>query len=236
MDDIKQLNSLSNLLAQTGEPLLHGDGFFRCLVDALPAAIYATDRTGRITYFNEAAAELWGCRPELGETEWCGSWKLFWPDGRALPHAECPMAVAVREQRSVRGKEAVAVRPDGSRVPIVPFPTPIYDASSMFIGAVNMVIDISDRKQAEAATLRLASIVESSDDAILSTNLNGIITSWNGGAERIFGYAAEEIVGESIRTLVPADRQTEEDEIVDRIRWGQRIEQYETKRLCKHKI
>ena len=74
----------------------------------LPAAIYVTDAVGRITYFNEAAATLWGHRPTVGTSEWCGSWKLFWPDGRALPHGECPMAIAIKEKRAVRGMEAIA--------------------------------------------------------------------------------------------------------------------------------
>jgi PAS domain-containing protein len=68
------------------------------LIRALPAAIYTTDAAGRITFFNEAAAELWGCQPELGKSEFCGSWKLYWPDGTALPHDQCPMALALKEQ------------------------------------------------------------------------------------------------------------------------------------------
>ena len=68
------------------------------LIQALPAAIYTTDALGRITFFNEAAAELWGCRPEIGKSEFCGSWKLYWPDGRPLAHGECPMAVALKEE------------------------------------------------------------------------------------------------------------------------------------------
>ena len=82
------------------------EGHFRKILDALPAAIYVTDPLGRITYFNEAAVALWGHRPDIGTSEWCGSWKLFWPDGRALPHGECPMAIAIKEKRAVRGMEA----------------------------------------------------------------------------------------------------------------------------------
>ncbi len=100
---------------------------FRELLDALPAAVYTTDAAGRITYYNEAAADLWGDRPALGSSEWCGSWKLFWPDGTPLPHDECPMAVALKEDRAVRGMEAAAERPDGTRVPFIPYPTPIHD-------------------------------------------------------------------------------------------------------------
>jgi len=122
---------------------------YRELLDALPAAIYTTDAAGRITYFNEAAAELSGRRPKLGVDEWCVTWRLYWPDGTPLPHDECPMALALKEERPVRGAEAVAERPDGSRVPFLPYPTPLHDAFGNVTGAVNMLVDISQRKEAE---------------------------------------------------------------------------------------
>src|SRR5262245_41763501 len=100
---------------------LPGDsGLFRAVPDALPAAVYITNAAGQITYYNEAAATLWGRRPEIGESEWCGSWKLYWPDGRPLPHDQCPMAMALRQGEPIRGVEVVAERPDGSRVPFLP--------------------------------------------------------------------------------------------------------------------
>lgn len=122
---------------------------FRELLDALPAAVYTTDAGGRITYYNEAAATLWGHSPPLGTSEWCGSWKLFWPDGTPLPHDQCPMAVALKKDRAVRGMEAAAERPDGTRVPFIPYPTPIHDETGKLVGAVNMLVDITDRKHAE---------------------------------------------------------------------------------------
>jgi len=122
---------------------------FRELLDALPAAIYTTDAEGRMTYYNDAAAELWGHRPTLGSSEWCGSWKLYWPDGTPLRHDECPMAIALKENRAVRGMEASCERPDGSRVPFIPYPTPLHDEHGKLVGAVNMLIDISERKRAE---------------------------------------------------------------------------------------
>ncbi len=122
---------------------------FRELLDALPAAVYTTDAAGWITYYNDASAILWGYRPPLGSSEWCGSWKLFWPDGTPLPHDQCPMAVALKEDRAVRGLEAAAERPDGTHVPFIPYPTPIHDEKGKLIGAVNMLVDITDRKRAE---------------------------------------------------------------------------------------
>src|SRR5512147_3209576 len=119
------------------------------MLGALPAAVYTTDAAGRITYYNDTAAELWGHRPPLGTSEWCGSWKLFWPDGTPLAHSECPMVIALKEDRIVRGMEAAAERPDGTRVPFIPYPTPIHDEAGKLIGAVNMLVDITDRKRAE---------------------------------------------------------------------------------------
>jgi PAS domain S-box-containing protein len=121
----------------------------RDLLQALPAAIYTTDAAGRITFYNEAAVALSGRRPKLGSDEWCVTWRLYDPDGTPLPHDQCPMAVALKEDRAVRGKEAIAERPDGTRVPFLPYPTPLHDASGALIGAVNMLVDVSQRKEAE---------------------------------------------------------------------------------------
>jgi PAS domain S-box-containing protein len=121
---------------------------YREFIEALGVAVYTTDAAGRITFFNEAAVRLWGRRPALGE-EWCGSWKLFWADGTPLPHDQCPMAIALKEDRSVRGMEAIAERPDGSRVSFIPYPTPLHDDAGRLVGAVNMLVDISERKRAE---------------------------------------------------------------------------------------
>ena len=119
-------------------------------IEALPAAVYMTDAEGRLTFYNEAAVAFWGCRPELGESKFCGSWKLYWPDGTPLPHDQCPMAMALHQRRPIRGMEAVAERPDGTRIPFIPYPTPLFDESGRLTGAVNMLVDISERKRAEA--------------------------------------------------------------------------------------
>src|SRR5262245_61305858 len=126
------------------------DGLFREAVGSIPAAVYMTDADGCLTFYNEAAAALWGCRPELGESKFCGSWKLYWPDGTPLPHDECPMAIALQQRRPIRGMEAVAERPDGTRIPFISYPTPLCDASGRLTGAVNLLIDINERKRTEA--------------------------------------------------------------------------------------
>jgi len=122
---------------------------FRDLLEALPAAIYTTDAKGKVTFFNRAAAELAGREPKLGEDEWCITWRLYQSDGMPMPHDECPMAQALKRNEAIRGAEAIVERPDGARFPMIPYPTPLRDADGKLIGAVNMLVDISERKKAE---------------------------------------------------------------------------------------
>jgi PAS domain S-box-containing protein len=223
----------NQFLRAAGVAVLRDDDYFRKILEALPTAIYITDSSGRIVYYNQAAVDFAGRAPVLGSDEWCVTWKLYWPDGTPLPHDQCPMAIALKEGRPVRNAEAVAERPDGTRVPFIPYPTPLYDDDGTLIGAVNMLMDVSERQQREQADRRLASIVESCDDAIVSKDLQGIIRSWNGGAQRLFGYSADEVVGRSITILIPPDRQDEEPKILERLRRGERVEHYETVRRRK---
>jgi two-component system CheB/CheR fusion protein len=123
------------------------------VLDALPAALYTTDPDGQITYFNQAAVELAGRTPQLGE-KWCVTWRLHTPDGQPLPHDQCPMAVALKERRAVRGAEAVAERPDGTRIPFLPYPTPLFDDDGNMLGALNMLVDISSIRITEHALAR----------------------------------------------------------------------------------
>ena len=122
---------------------------FQQTLDAMPAAVYTTDVQGRITYYNQAAMDLAGRRPEIGVDQWCVSFKLFREDGTPLPHDQCPMAIALKENRPVRDVQAWAERPDGTRVPFVPYPTPLYDENGKLVGAVNMMVDVSTHKRAE---------------------------------------------------------------------------------------
>jgi PAS domain S-box-containing protein len=133
---------------QMEDRIRESEQHLRDLLEALPAAVYTTDATGRITFFNNAAVEMSGRSPEIGDM-WCVTWRLYNTDGTLLPHDQCPMAVALKENRAVRGAEAIAERPDGTRIPFIPFPTPLYDAKGKLIGAINMLVDITERKQAE---------------------------------------------------------------------------------------
>ena len=140
------------------------------------------------------------------------------PDGKLLPLDACPMAIALKEGRKVHGEEIIIERPDGTRRNVAPYPQPIYDAAGKLSGAVNMLIDITEHKVIEAAMGNMAAIVQSSDDAIVSKTLEGIVTSWNDSAQRIFGYTKEEMIGQSITILIPTDRGDEEQKILNKIK------------------
>jgi PAS domain S-box-containing protein len=140
---------------------------FRDLLQALPAAIYTTDADGRITFFNRACVEFAGRTPKLGEM-WCVTWKLFCPDGTPLPHEDCPMAIAIKENRTVRDVEAIAERPDGSRICFMPYPTPLRDETGKLIGAVNMLVDITTRKQTEERMMLLTQEVDHRSNNLLA--------------------------------------------------------------------
>ena len=135
---------------------------YRRFLDALGVAVYTTDADGRITFFNEAAAEFWGRRPALGE-EWCGSLRLLWPDERPMRHDECPMAITLKEARPVRGGSAIAVRPDGTLVPFMAYPTPLFDDDGRLMGAVNVLVDVTERDRAEQAVRASASALQASN-------------------------------------------------------------------------
>jgi signal transduction histidine kinase len=126
---------------------------FRRLLEKLPAAAYTCDALGLITYFNERALELWGRAPALNDPvdRFCGSFKLFSPNGAPIAHAECWMALALRNDRGYDGLEILVERPDGERRVALAHANPIHDDDGRLVGAVNVLVDISDRKRAEDA-------------------------------------------------------------------------------------
>ena len=123
----------------------------RELLGALPGAIYVTDAAGHILYCNQSAVDLWGGVPILGKDKWCDLSQFRHADGTPMARAECPTEIALKQGRIVRGQEAIIERKDGSRVPIIPYPTPLYDEKGAIAGVINMTVDISERKKAELA-------------------------------------------------------------------------------------
>src|SRR5262249_21699068 len=124
-------------------------------------------------------------------------------------------------------------RRDGSHVLVALSIEPVQDGAGTAVGAVRVMTDVSGRERTARAARHLGAIVESSDDAIVSKDLDGIVQSWNAAAQRMFGYTADEIVGRSIRLLIPADRQDEEEEVLSRIRRGDKVDHFETIRQRK---
>jgi PAS domain S-box-containing protein len=204
----------------------------RVVLGALPVAVYTTDAEGRITFYNQGAVRLWGREPRMNEERWCAATRLVGPDGQTIAPQDSPPSAALATGRAVRA-EAVLERPDGSRADVVAHCTPLFDARAQINGCVVMLLDVTEKKRAERGQAQLSAIVESSDDAILSKSLDGIIQTWNKGAERIFGYGAEDVVGQSVLMLIPADRHHEEADIIARVRAGEPVEHFETVRQRK---
>src|SRR5215475_9502458 len=138
------------LLKAGNEQLRTQKETFRRLLGSLPAAIYTTDKVGCITYCNQAAIDLWGTRPELGKDRWSDLWRLRYSDGTPVPLDDRPTQIVLNEGRAVRGREALLERPNGSLVPIMPCPAPLFDEQDRVIGVVNMQIDLTELKQAES--------------------------------------------------------------------------------------
>ena len=199
---------------------------------ASPVASYICDSEGHIIEFNEAAEVLWGRKPRADD-RWSGAVAVYYADGQSMPREATPMALAVREQADVCGQELVIARPDGTRRVALAFPRLIRMAEGQLIGAHNTLVDITEYKQYEEKQTLLSAIVQSSDDAIVSKNLDGVIMSWNHGAERIFGYNEAEIVGKSINTLIPAYLQHEENTIISEIKAGRTVDHYQTIRVTR---
>jgi PAS domain S-box-containing protein len=143
--------SRETLLSASNERLRTQREAFCRLLGSLPAAIYTTDKAGRIIYCNQAAVDLWQRRPALGQDRWSDLWRLHYPDGTSMPLDDRPTQIVLSQGRAVRGREALLERPDGTLVPIMPCPAPLLDEQGTIIGVVNMQVDLTERKQAEAA-------------------------------------------------------------------------------------
>jgi PAS domain S-box-containing protein len=142
--------------------------------DAIPVPLYLADGQGTITYFNPACVDFAGRTPVVGRDRWCVTWKLYTDNGELLPHDRCPMADAIREKRPVRGKTAVAERPDGSRRNFAPYPTPLLDRDGTVRCALNLFIDITDAMRIETLLRqaeRCRRLAHSMTDAKTATTL-----------------------------------------------------------------
>ncbi len=215
-------------------PSIYGENSAQSLIDNLEVAVYTCDAQGYITMYNNAAASLWGRQPEIGKDLWCGSWKIYELDGiTEIPLDTCPMALTLKEGKAIAGREILIEKPDGERRIVIPYPRPFLGAEGKVTGAVNLLVDVSSYKRIEQREAQLAAIVDSSDDAVVSKTLEGIVTSWNPGAEKIFGYSASDMIGQPIFKIIPVERWDEEYYIQRQLRSGNKIDHYETRRVRK---
>ena len=158
------------------------------VLDRLPVAVYVTDPQGTITHYNSACIDLAGRVPVIPSDKWCVTWKLFTLDGAPLPHDECPMAIAIRERREVRGTEAIAERPDGTRITFVPYPTPLLDDDGDLVGAVNLMVDVTQLRQARHLrdqAARCRRLARSISDARTIRALTGMAEEYEGQAAQL---------------------------------------------------
>jgi PAS domain S-box-containing protein len=193
------------------------------IVDSSDDAIVSKDLDGIIMSWNRSAERMFG----YTESEALGrSIRMIIPADRQ--GEEETVLAHIRAGKAVTHFETLRLRKDGTLIPISLTVSPIRDAAGRVIGASKIARDIRERAEAALASRRLAAVVESSDDAIITKDLNSVITSWNSAAERMFGYAAAEAIGQSIRMLIPEELQDEEDVVLAKIRAGEKIDHYET--------
>jgi PAS domain S-box-containing protein len=209
------------------EALRRSEALLRQLADAMPQIVWTARADGYIDYYNQRWYEFTGFPESYGEE----SWKpILHPDDvqRCLDtYFGC-----IREGRPYQIEYRFSDRHQGGFRWFLGRALPVKDESGKIIRWFGTCTDIDDVKQAEEAQSRLAAIVQSSEDAIVSKTLEGIITSWNRGAENIFGYSAGEMIGRPISILIPSERMTEESHILERLRRGEPVH-YLTERLRK---
>ncbi|MCU1301678.1 MAG: hypothetical protein JWQ87_1962 [Candidatus Sulfotelmatobacter sp.] len=181
-------------------------------------------------HLSEEWYRIYGFDPEKGPPAWEERLRRTHAEDRARWQGVIDRAIAEKSHYEV---EFRILLPDATTKYIHTVGHPVLNASGDLVEFVGSSTDITERKRAEQATRLLAAIVESSHDAIVSKSLNGVITSWNKGAERMFGYAAEEAVGQNITLIIPPERHYEERTIVDQLTRGERVDHFETVRRRK---
>src|SRR5665213_3114690 len=225
----------SNVTGNFSAEAASGEHFFSFnAFDNVPLAIYTCDKNGYVTAFNKAAEKLWGRKPVIGKELWSGALKTFHTSGDPLPAELTPAAIALKYGKPVEDEDIIIEQPGGKQIRVNPNPVPIYDEDGNIKGVVCTLIDVTAARDVEIKQATLAAIIDSSDDAIVSKTLQGIITSWNVAAERLFGYTATEAVGKHISLIIPPDRLKEEEYIIGQIANGNKVDHFETFRVAKN--
>ena len=198
------------------------------IVESSNDAIISKNLEGIIQSWNRAAERIFGYTAD--EIVGKSILTLFPAERR---HEETDILAKIRRGERIEHYETLRRRKDGTLIDVSITVSPLFDAEGRVVGASKIARDVSGRRRIDSMARHFAAIVESSEDTIISKDLNGIIQSWNKAAERMFGYTAEEIVGKPVLTLIPEERHHEEDEILSRIRRDDRIEHFETVRRRK---
>ena len=198
------------------------------IVESSDDAIISQDRNGILTSWNSGAERMFGYSAEeiIGRSVMM----LIPPE---LHHEEADIMRKLMSGGRLERFETQRLKKDGQRIDVSLAISPMRDMTGRITGASKIARDISDRRRVDEARVRLAAIVESSDDAIIGKDLDGVITSWNSGATRMFGYLPDEIIGHSILRLIPRELHSEEPMILARLRAGKRVEHFESRRLSK---
>jgi PAS domain S-box-containing protein len=198
------------------------------VVESADDAIISKDLDGTVTSWNPAAERMYG----FTAAEMVGSsvTRIIPPE---LHGEEASILASVREGRRIDHYETVRLRRDGRRFHVSITVSPVRDGSGRVVGASKVARDIGFQREAERTQGILAAIVRSSDDAIISKNLDGVVTSWNPAAERLYGFSSAEMVGQPITRLIPPELRQEEDYILGEIGEGRRLTHFETQRLRK---
>jgi PAS domain S-box-containing protein len=222
-----ELMQLAQRRTQEGQELL------RVTFTSMGDAVITTDSEGRVTSLNQVAGALTGwTQDEAARRPLEEVFRIV--NEHTRQPVENPVKKVLAEGKVIGlANHTVLVAKDGSERPIDDSAAPIRDAGGVLRGVVLIFRDITERRKAEAARRQLAVIVESSEDAIISRDVDGLITSWNRGAERLYGHTAEEVIGRPVSILVPSDQSDELPGIMERLKRGERIERYETVRVHK---
>jgi PAS domain S-box-containing protein len=206
---------------------------FRSAMNGMAEGLYTVDIQGRVTYINPSAEAMfgWTCGELVGK-KMHDVTHYKHADGSPFPAADCAGALVLEKGTELQEHEDVFIRKDGSFFPVVLSASPLK-INGAVLGVIVCFRDDTKRREAEVALQLRSAIVDSSDDAIISKNLNGIITSWNRGARLIFGYSAEEAIGQHITLIIPPDHRAEEVTILERLKRGERVDHFETVRMRK---
>lgn len=208
--------------------LLQREKYLRDVIQNLPEPVYTCDADGYIQLYNKAAAELWGREPKPGRDMWTGAWKVLRPEDRTeIPRDLIPMAIVVRNKIPVYGEQIIIQRPDGSLRYVLTYPTPLFDEEGNLTGALNMQIDITDRKEreimAKKTEAKYQNLIEQASDAIVIYTLDGTIYEFNKAACQLTGYSKEEFKKLGVEDLLADGQIIKNQDVVNKLFSGEPV-------------